>query len=439
MRRIHCVKALTLGSAVLIALLVVTASRPLGGMAGALGAAQDNRAPGNFYLKDGDRVVFYGDSITDQRLYTTFVETYVVTRFPRLKVSFVHSGWGGDRVTGGGGGPIDARLRRDVIAYRPSVMTIMLGMNDASYRAYDAQIFNTYAEGYRHILSTVKSALPGIRVTVIQPSPFDDVTRPPQFDGGYNAVLVRYGEFVKQVGEREGLTVADMSTPVVAALEKAKAADAELAQKIVPDRVHPGPGGHLLMAEALLKAWNAPATVTTVEIDAASKRLVNAENATVAGLDNANGVAWTETDSALPMPVNLNDPVVALAVRSADFVDALDREGLKVTGLSAPRYDLKIDGEEVGTFGKQQLEEGINLAVLPTPMAKQAMAVHELTLKHNNVHFARWREVQVPLETDPSSHKQGAIDALDRLESDLIGEQRAAAQPKARHYRLTPQ
>ena len=169
--------------------------------------------------------------------------------------------------------------------------------------------------------------------------------------------------------------------------------------------------------------------------DAASKRLINAENATVAGLDSANGVAWTETDNALPMPVNLNDPVVALAVRSSDFVEALDREELKVTGLSAPRYDLKIDGEEVGTFSKPQLEEGINLAVLPTPMAKQAMAVHELTLKHNNVHFARWRQVEVPLETDPSSHKQAAIDALDRLESDLIFEQRATAQPKPRPLR----
>src|SRR6266704_3934004 len=121
MRRIHCVKALTLGSAVLIALLVVTASRPLGGMAVALGAAQDNRAPGNFYLKDGDRVVFYGDSITDQRLYTTFAESYAITRFPDLKIKFVHSGWGGDRVTGGGGGPISVRLQRDVFPYKPTV------------------------------------------------------------------------------------------------------------------------------------------------------------------------------------------------------------------------------------------------------------------------------------------------------------------------------
>src|SRR2546429_4769496 len=79
----------------------------------------------DFYLKDGDRVVFYGDSITDQRLYTTFTETFVVTRFPRLNVSFIHSGWGGDRVTGGGGGPVDLRLERDVSAYRPTVMTLM--------------------------------------------------------------------------------------------------------------------------------------------------------------------------------------------------------------------------------------------------------------------------------------------------------------------------
>ena len=117
-------------------------------------------AQGKFQLKAGDRVVFYGDSITDQRLYTAFVETYVVTRFPRLRVGFVHSGWGGDRVTGGGGGPIDLRLKRDVIAFKPTVMTIMLGMNDGSYRAWDDAIFKTYSTGYEHIIDSVKKALP---------------------------------------------------------------------------------------------------------------------------------------------------------------------------------------------------------------------------------------------------------------------------------------
>src|SRR5215471_13519666 len=103
-------------------------------------SAHGLRADGNFSLKDGDRVVFYGDSITDQRLYTTFTETYVITRFPKMKVEFVHSGWGGDRVTGGGGGPIDRRLKRDVFAYKPTVMTIMLGMNDGGYRPFDDKI-----------------------------------------------------------------------------------------------------------------------------------------------------------------------------------------------------------------------------------------------------------------------------------------------------------
>src|SRR5882724_12601864 len=110
----------------------------------------------SFALKDGDRVVFYGDSITDQRLYTTFTETYVVTRFPKLNVTFVHSGWGGDRVTGGGGGGVDLRLARDVFAYKPTVMTIMLGMNDGSYRAFDETIFSTFANGYRSIMSSLR-------------------------------------------------------------------------------------------------------------------------------------------------------------------------------------------------------------------------------------------------------------------------------------------
>src|SRR5438128_3922088 len=82
----------------------------------------------DFYLRDGDRVVFYGDSITDQRQYTVYTELFAVTRFPTLDVNFTHSGWGGDRVSGGGGGPIDVRLKRDVFAYKPTVMTVMLGM-----------------------------------------------------------------------------------------------------------------------------------------------------------------------------------------------------------------------------------------------------------------------------------------------------------------------
>src|SRR4051794_9949668 len=187
---------------------------------------------GGFYLKEGDRVVFYGDSITDQRLYTTFVETFAVTRFPMMNVTFVHSGWGGDRVTGGGGGPIDTRLERDVIAYKPTVVTIMLGMNDASYRPFDQKVFDTYAKGYRHIVERLKSDLPGVRLTLIKPSPYDDVTQPPKFPGGYNGVLARYGEFVEALAKEVGATVADLNAPVVDATRRASEIDAELARQL---------------------------------------------------------------------------------------------------------------------------------------------------------------------------------------------------------------
>ena len=46
------------------------------------------------------------------------------------------------------------------------------------------------------------------------------------------------------------------------ALRRGQASDPALAQKIVPDRIHPGPAGHLLMAAALLTAWHAPAPAT---------------------------------------------------------------------------------------------------------------------------------------------------------------------------------
>ena len=40
---------------------------------------------GEFFIKDGDRVVFLGDSITEQRLYTTYIEAYALTRHPGME------------------------------------------------------------------------------------------------------------------------------------------------------------------------------------------------------------------------------------------------------------------------------------------------------------------------------------------------------------------
>lgn len=391
-----------------------------------------------FALKDGDRVVFYGDSITDQRLYTTFTETFAVTRFPKRTITFVHSGWGGDRVTGGGGGGIQERLTRDVLAYKPSVVTIMLGMNDGRVRAYNDQLFDIYSKGYRDIIKTLKAADGETRITAIQPSPYDDVTRAPGFPGGYNGVLLKYSDFVKELGKAEGLTVADLNRPVTAMLAKAKAADASLAAKIIPDRVHPGASGHLIMAANLLKAWNAPAVVSAVTLDVKSKRVRQYDGAAVVNAGFGKGAAWTQTDDALPMPVDMADPLVALAVKSSDFVETLNRQMVKVEGLEPGMYTLQVDGSEVVTKTAAEWAAGVNLAMLRTPMWEQAMRVHALTIKHTGIHQARWRTLQVPLANDVKDTMAEGMEALDKVEAELVAKQREMAQPKPHRFVLVP-
>jgi len=177
-----------------------------------------------------------------------------------------------------------------------------------------------------------------------------------------------------------------------------------------------------------------------VEIDAAKKRVVHAANTEIDDLAfHADGLTWQQTDNALPMPFDPSNPVTALVMRCSDFITALDLEPLRVTGLQAERYALKIDDESIGTFTPAQLEAGINLAELSTPMSKQAFTVESLTEKHNTIHFGRWRMVQVPLAGLSAPHLQQALDDLNVLDGELVEEQRAAALPKIRTYELIPQ
>ena len=98
---------------------------------------------------------------------------------------------------------------------------------------------------------------------------------------------------------------------------------------------------------------------------------------------------------------------------------------------------LKIDGLAVGTFSTEALSRGINLATLNTPMLKQALEVHALTIKHNNMHAFSWRSIQTGLAADASPYsKQNAMYALDKLDNELVAEQRAAAQPRPHRYEL---
>jgi lysophospholipase L1-like esterase len=405
-----------------------------------------------FYLHRDDRVVFYGDSITEQGRYMGFVESYVVTRFPDLNVHFVNSGWSGDWIVGGGGGKADQRLARDVVAEKATVATFMLGMNDAAYQDYDAAFFDVYANGYRHLLESLRQTLPNLRITLFEPSPYDDVTRAPEYalhDGGYNKVMVRYGQFVRDLAREQKLDVVDMNAPLVAVLEKASLAGPGLAEKIIPDRIHPSAAGGLVMAAAMLKAWHAPAIVASIEInvEAAHAQVRRQENTQVTELHIEPGTeqqkksafSWTQQDKSLPMPFDPHDDVLALVLRSSDIVESLDQQILKVTGLREPKYVLKIDGEEVSSWTREDLRRGVNLALRETPMLKQALGVYAFSARLHAVRMASWQGVQVALQDEDSPYVGQATAALDGLAGELLEQEKSAALPKAHRYELVPQ
>lgn len=344
------------------------------------GLAPAARGADGFRLRAGDRVLFYGDSITERGLYTAIVETYALTRYPGLDVAFVNAGWGGDTVRGGAGGTADVRLARDVLPHRPTVVTIMLGMNDRlAPPGAEGTSERGFAGGYEHLIRGVRARLPGVRVTALTPSPYDEVTRPPRPEGD-NAVLVRFGRWIEDHAGGAGLDVADMNAPLVRVLERANGADPERARGIIPDRVHPGLAGALIMAGQLLRAWDARPVVAAVAIEAsgAAPTVSSVEHSRVSELSaTGNGVSWTQLDGALPLPfaawerAERDGPSVSLAIRYSDVTAALNAQPLRVTGLRGGAYTLRIDGAAVGTFTSTELAQDVNLAVLDTPMVAQ--------------------------------------------------------------------
>jgi hypothetical protein len=139
------------------------------------------------------------------------------------------------------------------------------------------------------------------------------------------------------------------------------------------------------------------------------------------------------------MPFDPKDDVLALVLRSSNVVESLDQQLLKVTGLGAPKYALKIDGQEIGSWAREDLARGVNLALLETPMLKQSVNVYAFSGRLHSLRMARWQGVQVALQEETSPHINEALGALDALDNELFEQEKSAAVPKAHHYELLPQ
>ena len=353
--------------------------------------AQDTPKPAapvsKMEVADGDSVVFLGDSITHQRLYTQYVEDFFYTRFPGMRLKFHNAGVGGAQAW-----DALARFDRDVAAYKPKYVTILLGMNDGRYQPFNDEIFNTYKADMTELVAKIKEA--GATPILMTPTMFDAraararkrVNSGTEF---YNSVLSYYGTWLRDVALREGHGFVDMWGPLNN-LTHAKR-KTQPAFTMIKDAVHPGPPGQLVMAYSIIEDMGLRKALSNIRIvGGRANPRVQATGGEAADLIvTDDGLEFTWTANGLPWVL---PPETEPAGKMLHLGHRASREALEVHVLPAGKYELTIDGTAVGTYTDVQLSRHIELQGNDkTPQYKQAMEVAMLNKNRNEGPISKLR------------------------------------------------
>ena len=380
--------------------------------------------PNDFFFKKGDRVVFLGDSITEQYQYSTYLELYLTTRFPDWNLTFLNAGIGGDTATGGA-----HRFAEHVLAEKPTCVTIDFGMNDGGYGAFDKGRQEGFLKNTEAMLQAAKEA--GVRVALISPNAVE--VRGHDDKKVYLETQKEFYAPLKDLAEKYKVPFVDQYAVTRTALEKIAADNAPV--KAFPDSVHTGPAGALLMAHTILVGLNAPALVSDLEIDAAAKKAGKATNCKADKVEGgADGVRFERTDDALPLAVQ-KDWVPMLPY--VDQLKDLSDYGLKVSGLKDGKYALSIDGADVGNYSSADLAAGVNLGKLESgPIFDQGQAVFKAIQEKNELLHHRFRDVVMKPAALGDAAKRDELkrrmDEIDLKEAAIY----KLAQPKPHQFEV---
>ncbi len=203
-------------------------------------------------FKDGDRVVFLGDSIVGCSRIATLVAECYHRLFPSKKVYFFNCG-----AAGGDTGFGIKVLEEDVMACNPTHVIVMYGTND-SWRWCLTDI--RHKERYdllkeKHILFKEnlqklckKITQKGITLILCTPPPYDEYSEKdtPPLRGGY-ALLSEYANRVREIAKDNNYTLCDTYEGIVEMMQNQ---DDNIFSN---DRLHPTVHGGYCMAKILLK------------------------------------------------------------------------------------------------------------------------------------------------------------------------------------------
>jgi lysophospholipase L1-like esterase len=377
------------------------------------------RADEGFLLKKGDRVVFFGDSITEQRLYTRGIEQYVYCRYPDLDVRFFNAGWGGDTVPGARN-----RLARDVLELKPTVVTLFFGMNDGAYQKKNDLTVNAYRANLTELVKDLKKA--GVRVVVFGPGCCDGVRNPKLAECNYDEMLEALSKAASEVAKAEGCTFGDVFHPLrdfVAARHKADNSTA-----LIPDGVHPDAEAGLVIANAMLHTLGAEPMPPLGTIDADSGRGKGLK----LEMKSDEEIVMTTT-GVVPMTFWF-DPAHLRTMRESGFLDDLAGQKLTVTGLARGTWDVEVDDGVAGTFSSADLAKGV---LLPAAALKNGRGAQDFIVKKDDSYFNAWRNIRLGMTDVKGADKlYAATLGIDDAMHQIIREQ--VTEPRTYLVRLSP-
>ncbi len=309
-------------------------------------------------LQPGDRLAIIGDSITEQKMYSRILETYLTVCVPELKITARQFGWSGETAEG-----FLHRMTNDCLRFQPTVATLCYGMNDHCYGSYTEAHGQWYSNNYSAIAVSLKNR--GARVVLGSPGCVGKVPRwAPDTNVPVEILdlnLCQLRNLDIAIAAQEQINFADVFWPMFTAgftAHQKYGADYAVSGK---DGVHPDWAGHLIMAYAFLKAMGLDGDLGTFTVDLGTGQAKATSGHTVDSFTN-NTLTITSTRYPFCATGALDqDNSIRSGMALVPFNADLNRLKLIVTGGSAQNYTVKW-GDESHDYSAAQLAAGVNLA-----------------------------------------------------------------------------
>lgn len=311
------------------------------------------------YLQEGDRLAICGDSITEQKMYSRLIETYLTACVPQLKVTCRQFGWSGEKADG-----FAARMKNDVLRFQPTIATTCYGMNDHRYVPYTDEIGAAYVKNQQDAVRQFKEA--GVRVVLGSPGTIRKMPGWVKTAAGtkedLNLSLLRLRNHDVEIAEAADVRFADVYWPMLTAGFTAQQKYGQDFMMPGKDGVHPGWAGQTVMANAFLKALGLDGGIGKITWDAAAGTATGSAGHERMGAADG-GVKFKSSRYPFCAPdgdVTKDDSIKAAAAL-IPFHETLNRFTLVLTNATAPNYTVTWGGV-TKSWPKADLEKGINLA-----------------------------------------------------------------------------